>query len=152
MDSKDYAKIILTGRAPTVEEYLALREAVGWSRPSREVVELALKNTLHSVCALFDDIVVGMGRVVGDGGLYFYIQDVMVVPALQRQGVGELVMDSLMDYLREKASPDAYIGMMAAKGSTGFYERFGFEKRPEEGPGMVLRKEEDTGPRGEETS
>lgn len=152
MESRDYAKIILTERTPTVEEYLALRESVGWSGPSAEVVELALNNTLYSVCALFDDIVVGMGRVVGDGGLYFYIQDVMVVPALQKQGVGELVMDSLMDYLREKASPESYIGMMAAKGTSGFYARFGFKNRPEDDPGMVFRQEEESGPSGDELS
>jgi ribosomal protein S18 acetylase RimI-like enzyme len=137
------AKIILTERPPSVEEYISLRKAVGWDIPAPDTVKVALENTMFSVCALFDDIVVGMGRVVGDGGLYFYIQDILVVPALQQQGIGELIMDSLMNYLRDRVSPEAYIGMMAASGTTGFYERFGFKKRPEDCAGMVFRKEQD---------
>ncbi len=75
---------------------------------------------------------------MGDGGIYFYIQDVIVLPEFQGQGVGKRIMDSLMEYLEENANSRAFIGLMAAKGTAGFYMRFGFNERPSEGPGMFM--------------
>jgi hypothetical protein len=47
-----------------------------------------------------------------------------------------MVMDALMAYL-DRVYPDgAFIGLMAAEGVAGLYERYGFERRPENAPGM----------------
>lgn len=35
----------------------------------------------------------GMARVIGDGGLFYYIQDVIFIPEYQRQGIGTQLMD-----------------------------------------------------------
>jgi hypothetical protein len=40
-----------------------------------------LTHALFTVCALYEGNVIGCGRVIGDGGLYFYLQDIMVLPA-----------------------------------------------------------------------
>ncbi|MDO8673420.1 MAG: GNAT family N-acetyltransferase [Dehalococcoidia bacterium] len=34
-----------------------------------------------------------MARVIGDGGLFYYIQDVIFIPEYQRQGIGTQLMD-----------------------------------------------------------
>jgi hypothetical protein len=51
-------------------------------------------------------------------------------------------MDAIMEYLAAHAPDGAFIGLMAAKGVSKFYERYGFKKRPSEAPGMfrVSRK------------
>jgi GNAT superfamily N-acetyltransferase len=129
---------ILVERTPTTEEYRNLREAVGWGNADSAATEAGLENSLFSVCVLSDDEVIGCGRIVGDGGMYFYLQDVMVLPEFQGQGIGRRIMDSLMEHLDEHAHAKAFIGLMASKGAAGFYMRFGFSERPSEGPGMFM--------------
>jgi len=123
-------------RVPTVEEYLALREAVGWGRLDRQIVARGLSHALFTVCALHETNVIGCGRVIGDGGLYFYLQDIIVLPAFQRQGLGKRMMQPLLQFLEEHALPGSFVGLMAAKGVADFYTQFGFAVRPPERPGM----------------
>jgi GNAT superfamily N-acetyltransferase len=82
-----------------------------------------------------------MGRVIGDGALAYYIQDIIVLPAFQKQGVGRLIMDDIIRHLKKNCTPNSIVGLMAAKGVTAFYEKYGFIARPDEkhGPGMFIR-------------
>lgn len=128
-------------REPTVSEYQRLRRAVGWSEVTDDGVEAGLKNSLYSVVLLSGGETVGCGRVVGDGGLYFYIQDIIVLPEYQGSGLGRLIMDKVIDYLRSRAERGAFVGLMAAKGVAEFYERYGFKVRPEDAPGMGMKWE-----------
>lgn len=118
-----------------VEEYLALREAVGWAaRPADRRKGLA--NALFTVCARHEGNVLGCGRVVGDDGLYFYLQDIIVRLEFQRKGLGLLLMQPILGYLDEHARPGSFVGLMAAEGVTGFYDGPGFALRPPGRPGM----------------
>jgi GNAT superfamily N-acetyltransferase len=128
----------LVERSPGVEEYQRLRAAVGWTRMDVRAMEISLRNALFSVCAVTKGEVIGCGRVVGDGGIYFYIQDIMVLPEFQRKGIGKRIMGAVMDYLKDHAHPNAFVGLMAAKGVSTFYERYGFTERPPDAPGMFL--------------
>jgi GNAT superfamily N-acetyltransferase len=123
-------------RTPTVEEYLALREAVGWGRVGERTAVSGLAHSLFGVCLLHAGHVIGCGRVIGDGGLYFYLQDIIVHPAFQRQGLGRRLMQAIDAYLKQHAGPDAFVGLMAARGASDFYMRFGFVPRSSERPGM----------------
>jgi GNAT superfamily N-acetyltransferase len=126
----------LVERDLTVEEYQRLRGAVGWSPMTDEGVSVGLPNALYSVVLLHDGEIVGCGRVVGDGGLYFYLQDVIVLPDHRGRGLGGAIMDRVMEYLERMARPGAFVGLMAAQDVAPFYERYGFEVRPERQPGM----------------
>jgi GNAT superfamily N-acetyltransferase len=81
-----------------------------------------------------------MGRIVGDQGFIYFIADVIVLPEFQGQGIGAMIMGSIIGYLRAHAPEHAYITLMAAKGKERFYEKFGFFTRPTEkhGHGMML--------------
>ncbi len=132
-------KFLLVERVPTFDEYQKLRKAVGWWDMETRATRIGLHNSLFSVCVIFENEVVGCGRVIGDGGIYFYIQDVIVLPAFQGKGIGKCIMDAIMDYLKENAHSDAFVGLMAAKGVFGFYERYGFTERSSDSPGMFRR-------------
>lgn len=129
-------------RNPTPEEYLLIRTAVGWGEMPLDVIAGSLEKSLYSVC-IHDDLtdkILGLGRIVGDGGLCFYIQDIMIDPDYQKQGLGTKILESLMGYLQKNAPQNSFIGLMAAQGLEYFYMKFGFQVRPNEqmGPGMTL--------------
>ncbi len=131
---------VIVERLPTPQEYNRLRQAVSWRLHREDVLEKALPNTLYCVCAVVDNEPVGMARVIGDAGLAYYIQDVIVIPAYQRRGIGTQLMDKIMAYLRAHVHQNTVIGLMSAPGKEAFYEKYGFTTRPTDklGAGMTI--------------
>ncbi len=119
----------------TVLEYQTLRNTTGWIQLPDYLVKRAISNDLFSVSVYMANVMVGMGRVIGDG-IYYYIQDVIVSPEHQGEGVGKLIMQRIEDYLENGLDTYAFVGLMAAKDSSGFYQKFGYEERGKESPGM----------------
>ena len=105
---------------------------------SDEGIEAGLSNALFSVILTHEGRTVGCGRIVGDGGLYFYLQDVIVAPEHQGRGLGAKIVSAAMGYLERTCRPGAFVGLMAADDVEGFYERYGFRRRPDRQPGMYL--------------
>jgi ribosomal protein S18 acetylase RimI-like enzyme len=120
-------------------DFNRLRAAVGWERHTPRAVRKALKNTHYLVTVQTDrGEVIGMARVIGDIGVNFYIQDVIILPEYQDQGLGKKLMDKVMGYIKKNARPGCFIGLMSAVGKEGFYERYGFIKRPAKGLGCGM--------------
>ena len=103
-------------RLPTVTEYTKLRKLVGWWKTDENATDTALKNSLFSVVAIKHGTAVGFGRIIGDGGLYFYLQDLIVHPDFQNKGLGKSLMKELIDYIKVNAKSGAFVGLTAAKG------------------------------------
>lgn len=120
----------------SVENYQMLRGTTKWQKLPDQQVKEALSKDLYSVSIFSKNRLVGMGRVIGDGAIYFYIQDVVVHPSFRKKGVGSLIMKAIGAYLDDSAVNYAFIGLMAAKGSLGFYEKHGYERRKDDAPGM----------------
>ena len=133
-------KCQIAERLPSEDEYNELRASVGWGVYEGGVADAALPGSLFCVCALVAGSVVGMARVIGDVGLTFYVQDVIVRPEYQRQGIGTMLMERTMAYIRTHAHHNSVIGLMAAAGKEPFYERYGFATRPNDrlGSGMTI--------------
>ena len=120
----------LKKRPPEIEEYRALCTAVGWQDVINfEAAKTSLKNSVFGVTIFEGDKPIGMGRIVGDGAIYYYIQDVAVDPAYQGKGIGTVVMEGLLDYIRENAPDQAFVGIFAAADAMKLYERYGFKVR-----------------------
>jgi ribosomal protein S18 acetylase RimI-like enzyme len=132
---------VLISRNPTPGEYQALRAAAGLNRVDLRAAEEGLSNSLYSVCVVHRSAVVGMGRVVGDRGLYFYIQDLLVLPAYQGLGLEKIILDNIMSHLRDSATEDAVINSMASEVAAGFCERFGLRDILSADPGPSGDKE-----------
>ncbi len=129
-------------RPITVGEYQMLRATTNWHSIQDGQVEIALKQDLFSVVVSKEGKALGMGRVIGDGAVYFYIQDVIVHPEYRGMGIGKLLMQAIEKYLNKAIGHNAFVGLMAAKGVEGFYKSFGYETRQQDSPGMykVLEK------------
>jgi len=132
--------IVLKEEFPSAEEYIRLRTLVGWTSPAAEAIEPGLHGSVFCVCARAQGQIVGMARIIGDGGLVYYIQDVIVDPARQGEGIGRRLMDRTMEYVRQRAVQHTIVGLMAAKGKESFYQPYGFNIRPNDrsGPGMTM--------------
>lgn len=126
-------------QAPTLEAFRYLRLSVGWGEVDGEAAQMSLQNSLYWVCVLDGEEIVGCGRVIGDGGLCFYIQDIIVLPAYQGQKLGRAIMAKIMAYVEKHARKGSFVGLMAADGVENFYVPYGFMKRPTKGygPGMI---------------
>lgn len=122
-----------------IEDYNRLREAVGWGTCKTERVRMALERSDYLTVAQSDGQTIGMARVMHDG-LQALIMDVIVLPEHQGQGIGKTMMSHVMEYLySESRNGGLFVNLMSALGKDGFYESFGFERRPNEnrGPGMT---------------
>lgn len=124
-----------------VDTYLKIREKVGWKKLTKKQAQKALDNSLFTVVAMEDGKILGMGRIVGDGAVICYVQDLVIVPEAQTKGVGSLIMQSLTSYVRsvQQEGTEMMFALMCAKGREEFYEKMGFTARPTEnlGPGMI---------------
>ncbi len=128
-------------RTPSVEEYHAIRRHVGWRNPEcSSVSERSLSNSLFTVCLEMEETLIGFGRVVGDGGLFFYVQDLIVREEYRGKGYSKLIMNELLEYIRKHANDASFIGLFSAKGVEGLYESHGFVSRPNQkvGAGMFI--------------
>ena len=85
----------------TPELFLELYESVGWEPPCIEQVRIALQNTIATFTCYEADRPVGMVRVIGDGGMSFYIKDFAVIPSHQSNGVGSKLMAALEHFVKE---------------------------------------------------
>ncbi|MBD5523446.1 MAG: GNAT family N-acetyltransferase [Lachnospiraceae bacterium] len=113
------------------EDFIRLKVATGFIERPLQQVEMALKNGLFNVSAICDGKVVGMGRLVGDGAMYWYLQEIVVLPEYQGKGIGKSIVNRLIEYIKSTAIPGTIIdvGLTAVKGKEPFYEKFGFSIR-----------------------
>ena len=119
-------EVVLVERFPDVETYCALRTAAGMSPKSHAAARLGLPNTLYGVSLLYGDEVVGMGRVIGDGGCFFVVVDIAVVPELQGRGLGTRILAALDTWLQANVPPSAYVTLVADGDAKHLYAKFGF--------------------------
>lgn len=126
-------------RVPTPEEHRALSGRVGWTHAfDWDTIPDSLDASLAGVLARDGDRVVGMGRLVGDGVFYFYVQDVAVDPDYQGRGVGQRIVAALLDHIRHTAPANAFVCLFATDAALPLYERNGFSRAEMTGMFQVI--------------
>ena len=110
-----------------LEAVLHLYQAVGWTTYTHQpqMLEMSLSHSLEIYTALDGDAVVGLVRLVGDGFSSVFVQDLIVLPSYQGQGIGnDLMKEALGDF------KDAYQIQLATEQTEknlNFYRSLGFE-------------------------
>jgi GNAT superfamily N-acetyltransferase len=121
----------IVDRIATLEEYRHICTGVGWAGVMNfEAAATALPRSLFGVVAVLDDQVVGMGRIVGDGAIFYYLQDVAVLPEHQGAGLGTQIVHRLVALVKANAPEKAFFGVFAAEGTLPFYQKFDFDLHP----------------------
>ncbi len=129
----------LIARIPDSTTYRTLRASCGLSGKSEEAAARGLPNSLHAVVVEHRGEVVGMGRIIGDGGTAFQVTDIAVLPAHQGRGLGKLVVGALVEWLKANAPPTAYVSLIADGEAHRLYAQFGFAPTAPASIGMYLR-------------
>ena len=131
---------VLSTIAPSVADYLRLRAESGLTPKTPAQAEAALPGS-WAACHVEHQATnetVAMGRVIGDGGWYFHIVDIAVLPAHQRRGLGDLMLTHLLSVIRQATPTGAYVSLMADAPGRRLYERHGFQSTAPRSIGMAL--------------
>ena len=135
MTEEEYELVEAT---PSSDDYRRLRVAAGLSARSAEAAAVGLPNTICAVVIEQDGRAIGMGRIVGDRGLFYQIVDIAVDPKHQKRGLGKRIVGALVDHLRQTALPSAYIGLIADGEAHRLYSLFDFKPTGPLAIGMSL--------------
>jgi len=133
------SELTYTNQTPEVDEFIQLRVSAGLSGNSRDAAARGLAGTCFSVCVRDADRLVGMGRIIGDGGCFFQVVDIAVDPEYQRRGIGFQVMARLIETLRENAPRTAYVSLIADGEASRLYQKYAFEFTAPVSVRMALR-------------
>lgn len=123
-----------------VEDYLRLREEVGWKSIAPEQAQAGLDNSYAVIAAILDGEAVGFVRLLWDGGYVAYLAEVMVTEKCRHNGLASQMVGRLVEKLRseKKEGWQIKIHLMANLGRESFYEPFGFKSRPNEHDGAAM--------------
>ena len=115
------------------EEIRRLYTEVGWKAytDNMTALELGYKNSLLVLAAYEGDELLGIIRVVGDGYTIVFIQDILVFPSKQRQGIGTALIKAVL----EKYSDVRQIELTTdnTDKTVSFYKSLGFAEFSEMG-------------------
>lgn len=90
----------------------------------------------YTVVFIFDnEKLIGFGRAISDGAYQAGIYDVAVIPEYQGEGIGKIIVDSIL-----KTIPQCNVILYAAPGKDAFYEKLGF-RRMKTGMALFLNSE-----------
>ena len=110
-----------------LEDYLRLRADTGLSTKTVDAAKIGLQNTWFGIHVIHEDETVGMGRIIGDGGCFFQVVDIAVLPPHQGIGLGKRIMATLIKHFEIHAPESAYISLIADGKAKGLYAQFGFK-------------------------
>ena len=111
----------------SLDDVLHLYQAVGWANYTNQpqMLSQALSHSLAIYLARDGEEVVGLVRLIGDGFSSVFVQDLIVLPSYQRQGIGSSLMkQALADY---KDTYQIQLATEESEKTLGFYRSLGFE-------------------------
>jgi spermidine synthase len=110
-----------------------------WKKPcSSEQIFKLISGSFCFVTAWKGNKLVGMGRVLSDAFNDAYIQDVFVDENYRKKGIATNIVKKLLKYCISRNIK--WIALIAAPGSTGVYEKIGFEKMSGYTPMQFMKK------------
>lgn len=122
---------------PSAAEFKHLYDSTGWGQRPLQDFERALAGS-WAVCTAWEgERLLGMARIISDGCLHAYINEMIVLPEAQGRGIGRGLLQRLLARCRAAGLSD--IQLFAAAGKGGFYRGLGFVPRPDGAPGMQYR-------------
>jgi GNAT superfamily N-acetyltransferase len=124
------AEVVVSEALPTAAEYIDLRARAGWGLIDEDTANKTIKAAVFTVSLRYQQRLIGLARVMGDGVLYFFLADLIVDPGFRGEKLGERLMRVVTSYFDRCAGPGASITLLPVQGREPFYEKFGFVRCP----------------------
>lgn len=135
---------------PPIPEYLHLRAASGLTPKTAAQAAPIASGSWYGCYVTYtapetgESTAVGMGRIIGDGGWYFHIADMAVLPEHQRRGLGDVVLKRLLERIRtEAAEGEPYVTLFADGPGRKLYMKNGFVEAAPAQMGMQMLLQRD---------
>ena len=122
-----------------IEVYQKMRVDCGLSAKTTEASTIGLNNSMYSLMIKEEGNVIGMGRVIGDGGCFCQVVDICVIPEKQGNGIGKVIMERITNFIKTKLPKSCYTSLIADGDASYLYEKFGFKDTLPESKGMYLK-------------
>ncbi len=105
-----------------------LTKCCGISGFGTETIRLWLSEMMEKLSVFDGDRLVAMARMIGDLELDYFIKDVVVRPEYQHRGIGKLLIQELLAFIRQHGirNTNIFTELCAMPDKIPFYERFGF--------------------------
>lgn len=128
----------ITEEVPQLKEYIDLRFDAGLPVLEESIAETALNRSLLSLLVRDgSNRLIGMGRVIGDGALYFQLVDVMAAASARDQGLEETIVSELLARLKKIAPSGAEVTVITDVPGIKLYQHAGFKLLYPERYGMA---------------
>ena len=125
---------------PAITDLLALYSSVGWTNYTNNptMLEKAVKASLWQLAVFDEKELVAYIRLVGDGHSVLLLQDLLVRPDYQRQGIGKKLLEKALETF-----PHVYQRLLVTERSEknlDFYQSLGFVELSEQAcTGMIYK-------------
>lgn len=115
------------------EEISRLYKAVGWTAYTENMSALreGFKNSMLVLAAYDGEELLGIIRTVGDGATIVFVQDILVFPDKQRQGIGTALLKEILNRYPNVRQIELATDNTAK--TVGFYKSMGFAEMSEIG-------------------
>ena len=123
---------------PAMADLVALYTSVGWTNYTNNpaMLEEAVKDSLWQLAVYDEKELVAYIRLVGDGQSVIFVQDLLVRPDHQRQGIGRKLLEEAL-----ATFPHVYQRLLTTERSEknlAFYQSLGFVELSEQAcTGMI---------------
>ena len=99
--------------------------SVGWQYRECSEIKKSVEGSFLVVSAWLEEVLIGLARATGDGVFNVTIWDLAVKPSYQKQGIGKLLLNSMLAKLKDFDIP--LITLYSELDKKKFYSKLGFE-------------------------
>lgn len=124
----------------SAEEVNLLRASVGFRQILPEQLNAGLNGSALIVSAYDKSQIVGVARLIWDGGIVALITDVLILPEYKMHGIEQELITRLLDFLRSKLKTGfgIQVDVKAWDDQEKFYENLGFQLSTNERRGVPM--------------
>ena len=125
----------------TADEVNFLRASVGFRQIAPEQIKAGLDGSAFIIAAYVQDQIVGMARLIWDGGIVALIPDVLVLSEHQMKGIEQEMVMRLLNFLRNKLKPGfgIQVDIKVWNHQEVLYESLGFQISTQERRGVPMQ-------------
>ena len=124
----------------SADEINFLRKSVGFRQILPEQLIAGLNGSAFIVSAYDENKLIGMSRLIWDGGIVALIPNILILPEYKDQGIEKEMITLIIDFLKSKLKPgfSIQLDIKAWDGQESLCESLGFQISTKERRGVPM--------------